>query len=231
MKTYSNKNNFNRKIYLDILRIMAIFLVLFTHTGIRGSKLYTITNNNFLRYIYVIFDCFRTINNPILFMISGTLLLGKEETIKEIWMKRVVRFLVVLVIFTYIQAIYNCIINETFDEFNIKNIFINMLNGPIRTPYWYLYSYISFLVMLPFLRKIAANINEKEFIYLFFITIITMDLFPLICIAFNIEKINFSVFLNSFTTVFPLFGFYIDKNWRGGGYRCTRNINGFIHYY
>lgn len=216
MKTYSNKNNFNRKIYLDILRIMAIFFVLFTHTGIRGSKLYTITNNNFLRYIYVIFDCFRTINNPILFMISGTLLLGKEETIKEIWMKRVVRFLVVLVIFTYIQAIYNCIINETFDEFNIKNIFINMLNGPIRTPYWYLYSYISFLVMLPFLRKIAANINEKEFIYLFFITIITMDLFPLICIAFNIEKINFSVFLNSFTTVFPLFGFYIDKNWQEG---------------
>lgn len=215
MEKYSIKNNFNRKIYLDILRITAIFLVLFTHTGIRGSKLYTVTDNNFLRYIYVIFDCFRTINNPLLFMISGALLLGKEETIKEIWKKRVLRFLIVLVIFTYIQAIYNCIINDSFDGFNIKDIFVNMLSGPVRTTYWYLYSYISFLVMLPFLRKIAVNINEKEFIYLFLITVITMDLFPLICIAFNIERINFSVFLNSFTTIFPLFGFYIDRNWWG----------------
>lgn len=229
MEQCSVRDSFNRKVYLDILRITAIFLVLFTHTGIRGSKLYTVTNNNFLRYIYVIFDCFRTINNPLLFMVSGALLLGKEETIKEIWKKRVSRFLIVLIVFTYFQVIYNCIINGTFDGFNIKDIFINMLNSPVRTSYWYLYSYISFLVMLPFLRKIAVNINEKEFIYLFLLTIITMDLFPLICIVFNIERINFSIFLNSFTTVFPLFGFYIDKNWRGG-YRCTRNINGFIHY-
>lgn len=229
MEQYTDKDNFNRKIYLDILRIIAIFLVLFTHTGIRGSKLYTITDNSFLRYIYVIFDCFRTINNPLLFMISGALLLGKEETIKEIWRKRVLRFLIVLVIFTYIQAAYNCVINESFDGFNVKDIFVNMLREPVRTPYWYLYSYISFLVMLPFLRKIAVNINEKEFMYLFLFNIITMYLFPLISIAFHIERINFSIFLNSFTTVFPLFGFYIDKNWRGG---CsyTRNINGFIHY-
>jgi len=217
MEQYSLNDNFNRKIYLDILRIMAIFLVLFTHTGVRGAKLYTTTDNNFLRYIYVMFDCFRTINNPLLFMISGALLLGKEETIKEICRKRVLRFLVVLTAFTYMQVIYNCIINGTFDGFNIKHIFLNMLSEPVRTSYWYLYSYISFLVMLPFLRKIAVNINKKEFIYLFLLTIIIMDLFPLICIAFNIEKINFSIFLNSFTTVFPLFGFYIDKNWRGGG--------------
>jgi len=190
MEQYSLKDNFNRKIYLDILRIMAIFLVLFTHTGVRGAKLYTTTDNNFLRYIYVMFDCFRTINNPLLFMISGALLLGKEETIKEICRKRVLRFLVVLTAFTYMQVIYNCIINGTFDGFNIKHIFLNMLSEPVRTSYWYLYSYISFLVMLPFLRKIAVNINKKEFIYLFLLTIIIMDLFPLICIAFNIEKIK-----------------------------------------
>lgn len=228
MELYSSKNNFNRKIYLDILRIMAIYLVLFTHTGIRGPKLYTITNNNFLRYIYLIFECFRTINNPLLFMISGALLLGKKETLKEICKKRIFRFLVVLVIFTYIQAIYNCIISGTLDGFNIKNIFVNMLSTPITTSYWYLYSYISFLVMLPFLRKIAANINEKEFIYLFLIIIIIMDLFPLICIVLNIERINFNIFLNSINTIFPLFGFYIDKNWHGGGQNCTKIKNAFI---
>lgn len=43
-------NNHYRKIYLDILRVLAIFLVLFTHTGLNGNKL------------YIILDCFRTIN-------------------------------------------------------------------------------------------------------------------------------------------------------------------------
>lgn len=34
----------NRKIYLDGLRILAIFLVLFTHTGTNGNKLYMVVS-------------------------------------------------------------------------------------------------------------------------------------------------------------------------------------------
>ena len=69
----------SRKFYLDILKVMAIFLVLFTHTGLNGNKLYTVTTKGMLQTVYTMLDCFRTINNPLLFMISGALLLRITE--------------------------------------------------------------------------------------------------------------------------------------------------------
>ena len=38
-----------------------------------------------------------------------------------------------------------------------------------------------------------------------------MDLFPLISLKLGIAKINFTIFLNSFTTLYPLLGYYLDN--------------------
>lgn len=207
------KNNIisNRKVYLDVLRILAIFLVLFTHTGLDGNKLYTVATKTTLQTVYAMLDCFRTINNPLLFMISGALLLGKNEDIATIYRKRVLRFLVCLLLFSYIQAIWNYCHSSKTDIFNIWETFKSLLSGPVRLQYWYLYSYISFLVMLPFLRSIAQRMDNVQFKYLFFLSIVIMDLFPLISLKLGIAKINFTIFLNSFTTLYPLLGYYLDN--------------------
>lgn len=207
----SIQNN-NRKLYLDVLRIFAIFLVLFTHTGIEGAKLYTITENVILQIMYAMLDCFRTINNPLLFMISGALLLGKEENIDTIWRKRVIRFLVCLLLFSYIQAIWNYFYSSDEAIFDIWEIFKNLLVSPIRLQYWYLYSYISFLVMIPFLSGIAKQMDNSQFRYLLILAIVTIDLFPLASLKLGIAKINFSIFLNSYTTLYPLLGYYLDNH-------------------
>ncbi len=162
------------KVYLDLLRILAIYLVLFSHTGLIGNKLYTTASNKALQILYAMFDCFRTINNPLLFMISGALLLGKNENLDVIWRKRVLRFMVCLLLFSYVQAIWNYYCSPNVDEFNPWNIFKKLLSGPIRSQYWYLYSYISFLVMLPFLRNIAQQMNDVQFKYLLALTLIVM---------------------------------------------------------
>lgn len=145
-------------------------------------------------------------------MISGALLLGKEEDIATIWRKRVVRFLICLLLFSYIQAIWNYFSSLDEAVFNIWEIFKNLLTRPIRTPYWYLYSYISFLVMLPFQRSIAKQMDDKQFMYLLILSIVTMDLFPLISLKLGISGINFSIFLNSHPTLYPLLGYYLDNH-------------------
>lgn len=211
MMNTTNKSD-SRKLYLDFLRIFAIFLVLFTHTGTMGSKLYTIAESPLLRILYLYLDCFRTINNPLLFMISGVLLLGGEESIGKIWRKRVLRFSLVLIIFTYIQGIFACVIQRDFSNFSPAEIFIKMLAQPVRPSYWYLYSYLSFLAMLPFLRAVSARMDRTMLIYLLVLTIVVQDLFPIISCFLGIEKVNFNFFLNTFYVLYPLIGFYLDKH-------------------
>lgn len=80
----------------------------------------------------------------------------------------------------------------------------------IRLQYWYLYSYLSFLVVLPFLRSIAQHMDDTRFQYLLILSIVTMDFFPIISIKLVIFGINFNIFLNSVTTLYPLLGYYLD---------------------
>lgn len=77
----------------------------------------------------------------------------------------------------------------------------------IRLQYWYLYSYLSFLVVLPFLRSIAQHMDDTQFQYLLILSIVTMDFFPIISIKLGIFGINFNIFLNSVTTLYPLLGY------------------------
>lgn len=140
-------------------------------------------------------------------MISGALLLGKNENITLIWKKRVFRFLLCLLLFSYVQALWQ---SSNINSFNVWEIFKNLLSFPIRLQYWYLYSYLSFLVMLPFLRDIAQRMDDTQFQYLLILSVVTMDFFPIISIKLGISGINFSIFLNSFTTLYPLLGYYLD---------------------
>ena len=203
----------NRKIYLDMVRIFAIFLVLFTHTGKSGPKLYTICSDSLKQIFYLMLDCLRTINNPLLFMVSGALLLGKNESVKTILKKRVVRFVAVLLIFSVYQSLYkkNVLNQITFQS--VVQIIKDLIQSPVKSSYWYLYSYISFLVMLPFLRPIAQKLDLSQFVYLIICVVVVKDVFPLLKSEFELSKINFSIFLNGFNTFYPLLGYYLDRNW------------------
>lgn len=62
----------SRKIYLDVIRVAAAFLVIFTHTGNLGSKLYAFGDYGLIRNgIYIMADTIRCINVPLFFMVSG----------------------------------------------------------------------------------------------------------------------------------------------------------------
>ncbi len=211
-KTPGNKQ-ISRKIYLDIIRIVAIFLVLYTHISADGLRLYKNSDDLSIQIPYLFIDCFRTINNPLLFMVSGVLLLGKEEPIGVVWKRRILRFTIVLVVFSYIHVLDNCIQSSDFTAFNPVRILASILNGPVRTSYWYLYSYISFLIMLPFLRMIAKAIKPKDAIYLLLICTMALDGFRLLKTSIGVGRINFSIYFCEMTIFYPLLGYAIDKYW------------------
>lgn len=163
-----------RKVYLDALRILAMLLVIFNH--LPGYMLFQISGG-VKGWIYTFITMFTRINVPIFFMISGALLLGKQESLSVIFKKRVARIVLVLALFsalTYSVSEYPVI------QFDWKVYVQKLLAGSISTPYWFLYTYIGFLISLPYLRKIAAGFSKKDFLYLLIIRFVLVGLIPLV---------------------------------------------------
>ncbi|MBR0147896.1 MAG: acyltransferase [Lachnospiraceae bacterium] len=210
MLTESKKQ---RKIYFDLIRILAIFLVLFTHTHEVGSKLYMLREGDFVRLFYIVLDCFRTINNPLLFMVSGALLLGRDESIGQVWKKRIFRFVIVLFVFSYIHLIDTAINSGTVASFDFLASFRSIIEGPVRSSYWFLYSYISFLIMLPLLRLVAKHMTLKDGVYLFLTGVVVLDGFRLFRLCTGVSGVNLTVYFCEMIMFYPLIGFVMEKYW------------------
>lgn len=213
-----------RKTYLDIIRIVAVFLVLYTHISADGLRLYKYYDEFWLRFPNVCLECFRTINTPLLFMISGVLLLGKDEPVSVIWKKRILRFSVVLIVFSYIHVLDSCIQSSSLSTFDATAVFVEILNGPVRVSYWYLYSYLSFLITLPFLRKVAQNLSLKDTQYLLFVGFLAMNVFKLVGEAVGIYGINIPVYICETSIFFPLLGYTVDKY--SSDFFCRKKVIG-----
>lgn len=170
---------FEKKVYLmrrvinnkysysyDIIRIIAVFLVIFTHTGKLGSKIYAyqgIINPDTIGYIG--FDILRTVNVPLFFMVSGALLLDKSESLKQVFTKRVSKYS--LTLFLTAALYYFVVHKHPLSEigFLLRGLYRND-NGIVEFHLWFLYSYIGYLLLLPFLRKIAKQMTMQDFKYI-----------------------------------------------------------------
>jgi len=176
-KTFSYQNN--KKTYLEVARVLAIFCVLFDHTGPRGSGLFTYTSNPLNIYASLLLAIFCKIGVPLFLMISGSLLLGKQESIKNLFQKRICRVAIVLLLFSFIRYLYECYIIKAY-SFSLLNFVRDFLQDNIFLPYWYLYTYIGILLLLPLLRCAIQNIKKEHNIYFFIITLIFSTIVPII---------------------------------------------------
>ena len=153
-----------RLLGLDALRIFAILLVIFNHTNERGFyRFLTDDPGTFLYWFNLFFSVACKVAVPLFFMISGALLLRKEESIGATY-KRGIRILVDLILFSllfyWVEAI------ETGSPLTA----FGLLKGIVQSnvPHlWYLYTYIAFLLVVPVLRGFVRGLTEKEGLLLF----------------------------------------------------------------
>lgn len=195
-----------RLVYLDFLRIVAILTVLYCHTGTGGYLLHTLTDNTLKQIICIFISSFSRIGVPLFFMISGALLLNKEESFKDLFVKRILRFLIILIIFSTIRYIY--LIPEEYEVFNLKELIRNICTGYIYTAYWFLYSYIGFLFSLPILRKMAKSFSSNDYIYLFVVYVVFASVFSVLARTF-LGQIKIVVPVATDIIVYPLMGYFI----------------------
>lgn len=151
--------------YVELLRVIAIFFVVFNHTRNIGYSLYTEVEGGFSYWTSLSMSILCKIAVPIFFMISGGLLLGKQETLKQLFSKRILRYVVVILIFTFLQ--YLRIVRVHPEEgFQPTTWLLYCYSGNIIEPYWFLKSYLSMLLILPFLRLLVSVMGKREYLFL-----------------------------------------------------------------
>ena len=198
------------KTYLDVIKVLAIFLVLWNHTT-TGFDLYNRVLDMPKHMLYLSFSIFDKIAVPLFFMASGALLLGREESWRKILRHRVRRFALILLV---VSAINYCQYFNDNARFSFMDFLTRLYTGSIRTPLWYLYAYLAFLLSLPFLRKMARCMRETDYMWLVVFFIVTQllsvaDFFWFHGNNYHISDFRFFTALNY--VVYSLCGFYIER--------------------
>ena len=206
----------NKSIYIEILRIFAIFWVVFDHTGDWGYTLFTKYTENSLKYwIYLGFTIFCKVAVPIFFAISGALMLGKkEEPLKKIWKKKILKFFLILFVFSAIYYLVSCI-NKS-KSIDLSYFFKTFYTSRVKVHLWYLYLYIAYLMVLPFLRSLVENLETKYFYYMLGIVLVFDSIIP--TIDFLLWKGKSGIYENivpawifSKIVMYPIIGYFLHN--------------------
>lgn len=201
VSTIKNGSNIYIYIYIEFLRVLASFFVVYLHTGN-----YAAWNFNLLPVLSVQFPfqlCFSVLAKiavPLFFMVSGSLLLGKEESIGVVMKKRVWKYAKLIAVFSLINYIIdNCILEKK--AFSITAFATNLVTGNVPIAYWFLYVMLALMILLPFLRSIARQMTYNQFKYLVVIALSISFVFKLMN-RFWLSEMSLCID-DTFTEVFP----------------------------
>lgn len=214
------KQGKTKTVYYEWIRLIACFFVIFNH--LKGYVLF-MNASGIKQMVYMVVSVITKINVPLFFMISGALLLKKQEDIVTVLKKRVSRICLVILLFSagiFLECYIYAAVQGRDYEFTAKRFLYGVLEKNLEETgaYWYLYAYLGFLFLLPFLQKIAKQMNQSEFLTLLALHFGVLSLLP-ICNVFlqlaGYDRLSiaeeFSVPLATTAALFyPLIGYYID---------------------
>lgn len=204
--------------------MIACILVIYNHT--QAFYLYMDSSGG-AQAVYLTLSAITKINVPLFFMISGALLLGREESYHRVLTKRALRIAVVIALFSGVYCLLDymkCILAGIPYEDNIVTIAYRIAGGRIDTlgPYWYLYAYLGFLLVLPFLQRGVRYMGNADILAFVLVLLATRVVFktfvPVMSILYRMhggDTFVLSSYLNvalaaSDALFYPIVGYYLE---------------------
>lgn len=211
--------------HIEILRVIAICFVVFNHTWTSGFMLYSAVGRSYRYYYPLVFlSILCKIAVPVFFMISGALLLGREESYKEVYAKRIARILLALILFSFVEYCYKLAMGAesagaafraVAEKFHPAEFLRGIYSEEQAAAYWYLYAYLAFLVMLPLLRKMVRMMRAEDYRYLVVVQLLIVGVFPILEYLlwggeYALQK-DFNIVLVTTDCIFyPLMGYALE---------------------
>lgn len=217
----------NRKVYLELLRGIAVLLVIFNHTD--GFFLYYTNTKNVFTFVYsLFFSILCRVNVPLFFMISGALLLKEDESLAKLFQKRILRIAVVILLFSFMQYVVDLAEGKDIPvsaAYFIKGV----ASGTIQETYWFLYAYMGMLFIIPFLRSMVKGMNGELFRYLLVLEAAMAVFVPIICSLSGMKVSSSMLYLNDYV-FYMLMGYALEHGKLYGGreerawYTCAGSV-------
>ena len=157
---------------------------------------------------------------PCFVMITGALLLdpARNITYKKIFGKYILRMVIAIVVFSVLFELIDALLSgESITLYTLANGLKNAALNKSWVHMWYLYMVIAIYLMLPIFRKITANTNKRDILYLIILLGVFLIAFD---ITFNgiIKSLSILNQSGSLSSDFqdisnPAFYIFIQKVW------------------
>ena len=200
------------KMYLDVVKLLAIVLVVFNHSGNNGYKMYLDVPAEPAHSLLLAFSAFVKIAVPLFFMASGALLLRREEPYGKVLAGRVAKFAAILVAVTFFYYA-DAVLPE--GKLRVGDFLIHLYRNDLTGHLWYLYSFLCYLLLLPFLRKLAQTMQAKDYLLLMVVYQLA-QLLPVADYALFRGAAAHTSYLDFFVAadyvVYPLLGHFIENH-------------------
>ena len=156
------RQNANRVVYFDILRIVASFSIIALHLIAQNW-----TDASVLSDEWQVYNVFYTSSQwavPIFVMISGALFLQRDVPIKNIFKKYILR---IVTAYIFWSAIYSGYLYMR-GSLTLKETVIHFINGHYHL--WFLYMIVGLYLVIPICKVIVANLKlARYFLILWFV--------------------------------------------------------------
>ncbi|SEP54856.1 acyltransferase [Flavobacterium urocaniciphilum] len=238
-----SKNDSRNNYGISLLRVLATLSVIFIHVSapivVEFGKI-----SNFNWNVANFYDSISRYAVPVFFMISGSLLLGKEFEIKDFLKKRLGKIIPPFLFWSLLYCLTNRYIFN-HKTFNISKIVRDVFYGS-EYHLWFVFALIGVYLIAPIFQKWIHFSKQNDIKYFLIIWILTLFLtIPGVAIYF--PKIDFTYF-SGFIGYFIL-GYYLKiyvkcQNWFSflliliglsvtifGTYFMTNKNNEFYYYF
>lgn len=202
-----------RELYFDVLWVFAMLFQIFAYS--EGKDAYELCAFGSMSYRFCLFmTVFSRFSLWLCLMISGAVLLEKEESIKKVWGGRISRVVIILLVSSF--GYYMLDVIKGREEFDLARFLIDIYSRERLIQFWYLYAYIGFLVCLPFLRPLVKNMRNADFIYLIAAVFVLSSILPLIDAKVLLGRycLNPSMkldWLSAELFIYPVLGYYFHN--------------------
>ncbi len=204
-----------KRLDIELMRIIAAFFVLYNHTGANGfSKFLSYDPHTFHYWLYLFLSISCKVSVPLFLVIAGALMLGREpEPVKYLWRHRVLHIFSILLVWSVFYYLLE--VGEGNEKFNIFHFFTKLYSNGWNFSYWYLYAYLSMLIVLPLLQRFAQGLSDNDYKYALVLYIAFCMLVP--CLQYRVfqdrHPLNVNVSIEWLATnivVFPLAGYFLN---------------------
>ncbi len=184
--------------YLDVIRVLACFLVIVNHTaGI--ILLDAFPSGAWWASDFMFFLSKAAV--PLFLMVTGAVLLGRQDGIKRSLL-RAVRVLAAALVFSFVYFVKRRVFDG--EPFDIPGFFRTVWGGNITDSFWYLYFYAALMVMMPILQKLSSALTKKDTAYFLAVSLVFLGTAPIVTGLFPALRYNSAFSLPLFSTYLGL---------------------------